>query len=185
MKPFPSTSATRLEWIQPRTFDRYFELRADGGLLGTLCWERMLSSLAIAETVYGSWTLEQIGILNQRVEIRESGSGRLIATYVPELMGNGVLEFVDGRWLEWEPTNFWHTNWSFFGESDRPSLELQEGVEASRWRDLFKTQFTVTVEQQAAWTPEQLALLASLALYLIILRQQAAAGAVAATSAVV
>ncbi len=28
MKPFPDRTATPLEWIQPRTFDRYFELRA-------------------------------------------------------------------------------------------------------------------------------------------------------------
>ena len=48
---------------------------------------------------------------------------------------------------------------------------------------MFKTQMTVTVEQQEAWTPSQLALLAALGLYLILLRQQAAAGAAATTAA--
>jgi hypothetical protein len=127
MKPFPDRTAMALEWIQPRTFDRYFELRAGNDLLGTLCWGGMLSNLAAAETVYGSWTLEQIGILSQRVEVREAGTERLAATYYPKLMGNGVLEFVDGRVLEWEPTNFWSTDWSFFDEADNPSVALAAG----------------------------------------------------------
>jgi hypothetical protein len=185
MKPFPKTGATPLEWIQPRSFDRYYELRAGDDLLGTLRWERMLSDLAIAETAHGTWTIEQIGLLNQRVEVREAGTERLVATHIPKLMGDGVLEFVDGRELEWEPTNFWATDWSFFDGSDHSPLALQEGVEASRWKDFFKTQFTVTVEQQASWTPARLALLATLGLYLIVMRQQAAAGAVAACSAAV
>ena len=184
IKPFRTTSPVQLEWIQPRSFDHYFELRSGDDLLGTLCWESILSHLATAETAYGSWTLEQIGILNQRVEVRESSTQALVATYFPKLMGNGVLEFEDGRVLEWEPTNFWATNWSFFDESDSPSMTLREGVKGGGWRDMFKTQFTLTVEQQEAWTPARLALLAALGLYLIILRQQAAAGAVAATAAV-
>ncbi len=50
---------------------------------------------------------------------------------------------------------------------------------------MFETQMTVTVEQQEAWTPSRLALLAALGLHLILLRQQAAAGATAATVTVV
>ena len=185
MKPFPDRTATPLEWIQPRTFDRYFELRAGNDLLGTLCWQGVLSNLATAKTVYGSWTLEQIGILSQRVEVREAGTEALLATYHPKLMGNGVLEFADGRVLVWEPTNFWSTDWSFFDEADNSSVALKEGVENARWRDMFKTQMTATVEQQEAWTPSQLALLAALGLYLILLRQQAVAGAATATATVV
>ena len=64
-------------------------------------------------------------------------------------------------------------------------MVLKEGVENARWRDLFKTQMTVTVKQQEAWTPSELALLAALGLYLILMRQQAAVGAAAATARVV
>jgi hypothetical protein len=185
MKPFPAATTTQLEWLQPKTFERYYELRSGGDLVGTLCWERLLSDLATAETAYGTWTLEQIGILNQRVEVRDGATGSLVATYYPKLMGNGVLQFADGRELEWEPTNFWNTDWAFFAATDGQPVALEEGVEHARWRDMFKTQFTVTIDQWQSWSPAELALLAALGLYLIILRQQAAAGAVAATSAAV
>ena len=184
MKPFPNAGPMQLEWIQPRSFTHYFELRHGDDLLATLTWERLLSKLATAETAHGAWTLEQPGILNQRVEVREASTGRPVASFYPKLTGSGVLEFVDGPDLEWEPTNFWATNWSFYDESDSPSLAMEEGVQGSRWRDMFKRQFTVTVDH-AQWTPAELAMLAALGLYLIILRQEATAGAVAATSAVV
>lgn len=183
MKPFPAATSNQLEWMQPKTFDRTYELRAGDDLVGTLCWERMLSNLATAETAYGTWTLEQIGVLNQRVEVREGATASLVATVYPKLMGNGVLEFADGRELEWEPTNFWNTDWSFFDAADGQPVALEEGVENARWRDVFKTQFTVTVDQRQRWSPAELALLAALGLYLIILRQEAAAAATAATSA--
>jgi hypothetical protein len=184
MKPFPVAGPVRLEWTQPRAFDRYFELRAGDELVGTLQWEGMLSSLATARTAHGGWTLEQPGILNQRVEVRELHSDSLVATFTPKLMGNGILAFDDGHELEWEPTNFWATNWSFFDGADQPSVSLQEGVEGARWRDMFKTQFTVTVDGEE-WTSPHQVLLAALGLYLIILRQQAAAGATAASTAVI
>jgi hypothetical protein len=184
MKAFPELRPMQLEWMQPRTFERYFELRQGDDLLATLSWERLLSTRAIAETAHGDWSLEQPGILNQRVDVHEESTGRPVASFYPKLTGRGVLEFVDGRSLEWEPTNFWGTNWSFYGDSDSPLMAVEEGVQGARWRDMLKTQFTVTVDR-AGCKAEELALLAALGLYLIVLRQEATAGAVAASTAVV
>ena len=75
MKPFPSTSAVRLEWIQPRTLDRYFELRAGNDLLGTLVWEKVLSS---ARGVVAGRHLSPSGTSSEFV-----GNGRLSFPQLP------------------------------------------------------------------------------------------------------
>lgn len=184
MKPFPSDATTSLEWVQPKTLVDYFELWAGEDLLATLTWKSMLSNLVQLETAQGTWTLEQLGILNQRVEARESGTAQVVATYYPGLMGNGVLQWADGRELKWEPTNFWRSDWAYFDGAGRQPVALREGVAGARWRDALKTQFTVSLDG-AGWTPAEQALLAALGLYLIIWQRQAAAGAVAATTAVI
>jgi len=184
MKPFPSEATSGPEWVQPKTCEDHFELRAGDELVATLTWKRMLSNLAEAQTAHGAWTLEQLGILNQRVEARQSGTGAVVATYYPGLMGNGVLLWADGRKLKWEPTNFWRSNWAYFDGAGRQPVALLEGVQGARWRDALKTQFTVLVDE-AGWTLAELALLAALGLYLIIWHRRSAAGAVAATTAAV
>jgi hypothetical protein len=184
MEPFPSEGTSHLEWVQPRSLEHYFELRSKDDLVATLGWESMLSYLARVETAHGTWTLELLGILNQRVEVREADTQLLVGDYYPGLMGNGVLELADGRKLKWESTNFWGTDWAFFDGSGCQTVVLREGVAGARWRDMLKTQYTVSMDE-AGWTPEELALLAALGLYLIIWQRQAAAGAVAASAAVV
>lgn len=182
---FPSTDRYELEWLQPKTLDRYYELHDAATLLGTLAWQGLLSGLVRAETARHVWDMQEHGFLNRRVEVREPETEALVATYFPKLMGDGILQLADGRELQWEPTNFWATNWSFFGPNDQPVVAFSEGVLGARWKDMFKTQFTVTVDR-AVWPDDDVELLVMLGLYLIILRHdQAAAGAAAASTAAV
>ena len=106
-----------LEWTQPRVFDRFFELREGQTPVGTLVWEGVLSRLATADTCLGSWEIEEIGLLSRTVEVRETSTGSLAATFAASLMGDGTLEFAYGRRLRWESLNFWATDWCFVDEA--------------------------------------------------------------------
>jgi hypothetical protein len=173
-----------LEWTQPRVFDRLFELREGETPVGTLVWEGVLSRLATADTCLGSWEIEEIGLVSRTVEVREAGLGRLVATFSARLMGDGTLEFADGRRLRWESLNFWATDWCFIDDAGMQPVLLEEGVADAGWRDMFKMQYTVTLERSAYSAQEQV-MLAALGLYLIFQRRQTAGATTAATTAAV
>ena len=61
---------------------------------------------------------------------------------------------------------------------------LEEGVADAGWRDMFKMQYTVTLEQSAYSAQEQV-MLAALGLYLVFQRRQTAGATTAATTAAV
>ena len=174
----------QLEWTQPRVFDRLFELHEGQAPVGALVWEGALSRLATANTCVGSWEIEEVGLLSRTVEVREASTGRLVATFVAKLMGDGTLEFADGRLLRWESLNFWATDWCFIDDKGMQPVLLEEGVAGAGWRDVFKTQYTVTLERSGYSAPEQV-MLSALGLYLIVQRRQAAAVASAGATAAV
>ena len=174
----------QLEWTQPRVFDRLFQLREGQSPVGTLVWEGVLSRLATVDTVLGSWEIEEIGLLSRAVEVRDASTGRLVATFMAKLMGDGTLEFADGRLLSWESLNFWATDWCFIDETGMQPVMLEEGVTDSSWRDMFRMQYTATLERSGCSAREQV-MLAALGLYLIYQRRQTAGATTAATTAAV
>jgi len=182
MKSIMNYQIERLEWLQPKTLDRYYELKARQQLLARLTFRSSLGTLATAETADGEWTFKRVGFLNPRVTVRVAGIDTDLAIYQPKFWGDGVLTFKSGIAYAWKPVNFWRTDWSFFNAEEDEVLAFKSGVEQERLRDMFKTQYTL-VRLGAGPERELLPILATLGLYLLILHQEDAAAAVAATSA--
>lgn len=172
-----------LYWVQPKTFDRWFELRAGDELAATLGWKTSCGTLAAAESGDGRWTFKRVGFLNPRVTVREAGSQIDLAIFWPRWLGDGTLEFANGRIFRWQSTNFWGTNWMFAASDGTPLVTFKEGSREAKLSDLFKTQAFVEIQPQARDLPE-LSLLVMIGWYLMILRRDdAAAGAAAAAAA--
>jgi len=184
MKSFSHLKEMKMEWVQPKALERYFELRAGEDHLATLAFRSAFGSLANADTADGSWTFKRVGFFNPRITVRSAGSEVDLAVYQPKFWGDGVLKFQDGPSYSWNPANFWATEWAFKDKSGNSILVLKSGIEKSKLSDAFKTQ--ATVEIQPVLTPRQwLPLLASLGMYLLLLRQEETAAAVAASTAAV
>lgn len=172
-----------LEWLQPKTLERTYELQAGPAQLATLTFHSALGTLATAATADGAWTFKRIGFLNPRVTVRVAGSPDDLAVYQPKFWGDGTLTFAGGAAFRWRPTNFWATEWAFTGADDTPLIRFRAGAEKARLSDILKTQATVELQPDESIQPF-IPLLVALGMYLIILHQQDTAGAVAATSAV-
>jgi hypothetical protein len=170
----------RVEWSQPRTLDRYFELHAGGVLLSTLTFRSAWGTLATAESGEGRWSFKRVGFLNPRLTIRVNDQEPDLAIYQPKFWGDGVLTFTNGESFAWKPVNFWSTEWAFINSAGQRVLHFMPGIEDQKLTDLFKTQVTVELE---ALTPgrELLPILLPLGMYLIILHNDDTAAAAAAT----
>jgi hypothetical protein len=182
MEALSTVVAMPLYWIQPKTFERRFELRAGDSLIATLCFETAFGTLATAESADGSWTFKRVGFLNPRVTVREVGVDTNLAVYQPRFWGDGSLEFRDGRVYRWRATNFWGTQWGFADSDENQLFALKPGVDKPKLSDLLKTQALVEIEPQGHTLPE-LPLLVLLGWYLMILHHDDTA-AIAATTTV-
>jgi hypothetical protein len=172
-----------LYWVQPRTFERWFELRAGDQVVATLGWETSCGTLARGTTADGSWTFKRVGFLNPRITVRQSGFEVDMAVFWPRWMGDGTLESASGAAFRWQSTNFWGTDWMLTASDGTPLLTLKEGSKEGRLSDMFKTQSLVEIHHEAGDVLE-LSVLVLIGWYLMILRQDdAAAGAAAAAAA--
>jgi hypothetical protein len=186
MRKLSELEGEQAEWIQPKTFERLYQLIWGKEMLARLYFRSGTGTLATGETAEGIWTFKRVGFLNPRITVRAAGSEEDLAVYQPKFWGDGVLSFKGGPVFAWRPTNFWSTAWAFVAPEETVVIAFQTGVEKERLRDIFKTQFTVTFYQMST-IREAAPLLVTLGLYLLILHQEdaAAAGAIAATSAAV
>jgi hypothetical protein len=182
MESIANFVGTPLYWVQPKTFERWFELRAGDHVVATLGWETSCGTLARGNTTLGSWTFKRVGFLNPRVTVRQARSEVDIAVFWPRWLGDGTLEFASGSLFRWQSTNFWGTDWMFAANDGTPLLTLKEGSREGRLSDLFKTQSLIEIHPEAGAVPE-LSLLILIGWYLMILRQDDAAGAAAAAAA--
>lgn len=182
MKSITGYRIETLEWLQPKALERYYELKAREQLLARLTFRSSLGTLATAETADGEWTYKRVGFLNPRVTVRAAGLEADLAIYQPKFWGDGVLTFKSGLAYAWTPVNFWRTDWSFFAAEGGEVLAFKSGVQGERLRDIFKTQYRL-MRPGAGPEGEVLPILATLGLYLLILNQEDAAAAVAATTA--
>lgn len=179
-----SVAGKPLYWVQPRAFDRRFELRAGEDLaVATLRFKSSFGTLATGEANGQSWTFKRVGFLNPRVTVRWAGAEDDLAIYYPRWQGDGTLEFADGRVFRWESINFWGTQWSFFDSSGEPLVTFKPGADKFRLSDLFKTQAFVEISSRG-YALAEAPLLALLGWYLMILRNDDTA-AVAASAMVV
>jgi hypothetical protein len=183
MEAFSTAIGLQLYWVQPKTFERQFELRTQNGLFGGVRFETDWGTLATASSATGRWTFKRVGFLNPRVTVREAGANDDRAVYWPKLWrGDGWLEFVKGGRFHWKSTNFWGTEWGFSNVQEELLFVLKPGVEKPKMSDLLKTQGVVEIGPQGHGQAE-LPLLLMLGWYLMILREIDATAA--ATTAVV
>jgi hypothetical protein len=183
MKPLTEFLGCPLVWGEPKVLEKSFELRSEREeLVATLGFHSAFGSLAEAVTAHGTWTFKRVGFFSPRVTLRVQGEETDLAVYQPKMLGGGTLIWADGACLQWVPGNFWQTEWTFADSAQRPVVQFAPGPSPSGLSDIFKTRATVTV-QPSGLGVDQLALLAALGFYLIVLHgQDASAGAAVACS---
>jgi hypothetical protein len=163
-----------INWLQPKVLKREYELRIGEQVAGTLRWQKGWGSLALAEWNSNQWTFKRVGFWQPRVTVRIPGFEEDTAIFRPNWNGNGTLELVAGRRLNWVATRFWRSEWSFL---------LEDGTELVRFRPKFglaTVKARLKVKPAAHAVPE-LPLLLLLGWYLLLLRFEDDAGATAAT----
>ena len=180
MSDYAAIEHPAAEWIQPRTFDRHFELRAEGERLGALVFRSSTGTLARAETGAGCWTFKRVGFLNPRVSLRVAEEEDDLGEFQPKLWGGGLLTLRDGATFGWSSSNFWMTSWTFRDAGGHALVEFSPGVANQRLRDALKNQASVSIEP-AAIGESHLPLLVTFGMYLLVLRQDDAAAVVVAT----
>jgi hypothetical protein len=182
MEKLAAYTGLPLEWLQPKSLERTFELKSGEALLGVLSFRSAFGTLATAETADGVWTFKRVGFLNPRVTMRPAGSEADAAVYTPKFFGGGTLQIMGGPAIEWKAANFWATEWVFAGPDEGSLLRFTSGREKGTFSDIFKTQAVVHVEPAASKSP-WLAMLTALGMYLLILHTEDSAATVAATTA--
>ena len=181
MQRIPKDTPLIAQWLQPKTFERFYQLQAGNLYLGSLQFKSSFSSLALAETADGRWSFKRVGLCHQKVTIRKQGEQADIATCQYKFWGDNELRFNDGKTYIWKRLNFWATQWAFINNDGEVVMVVKRGLAEHKFSDIFKTQ--MTVEIYPAQEPEEyLSVLLPVSLYLFILQQEdAAATAVVAT----
>lgn len=112
MIPIQPNLLSALEWRQPSTFSRAYQLKSGDSVVATLDFLKVLGTLARARTAAQSWTFKRAGFLTPVVTVRDEGSDADLATYHPNWTGNkGQLALPGGERLEFRSANFWSTGW--------------------------------------------------------------------------
>lgn len=184
MLSLPLASSVPLEWIQPKTFQNRYELRAGENLAATLEFPKTFGSLAIATAADGRWTFKRVGFFNPRITVRVEGQEAELAVYHPKWTGTeGKLQISSGEVFTWKVANFWATQFVWLA-GDQPLILFRPGVEDTHMSDWFKNQARVEIQPEAG-SLKQVSLLVLMGWYLMILKQQDDAAATAATTTAV
>jgi hypothetical protein len=99
-------------WTQEKLFERGWQLRASGELLGSLRFEKQMGSLALGELADLRITLKREGFLRPRVTLRRAGEPNNLAVFTPNPLGAGHLQ-IAGSDYRWVCSSFWTSEWSF------------------------------------------------------------------------
>lgn len=167
MKKIREYARFGLKWSQPAYTRRFFELRSEDSLVGTLAFRSSFGTFAEAESGEGHWTFKRIGFWQNRASIREKGSERDLALFVNNTWSQGgTLSFEDGREFR-ATTNFWMTALEFRSPQDELLVRFDhDGV--------LKLSAEVTVTDLGATTGD-LPLLVLFGWYLVIMLRADAA----------
>jgi hypothetical protein len=163
-----------MEWCQPETLHRLYQLTRNGETIATLRFEKYGGSLATGEYAQKQWTFKRAEFLSPRVLAREAGSEADLAVFTPSWTGRGWLAFASGRRYQLRPTNFWSTEWVFEAEDGTAAVILTgpHGV--------FKQGGHATVTESAASLPETPVMLILIWYLRILMNEDASAVAVIA-----
>jgi len=165
---------TELEWRQPDSRHRRYELAANSQLIATLRFEKLGGTLATGECGPNRWTFKRTGFLSPKVSIRVAGSDNAIAMFAPSWTGSGWLAFDSGRRYHLRATNFWATEWAFESEDGTRVIALfgPHGV--------FKQGGHAHVAESALSLPETPVLLLLIWYLRVLMNEDASAAAVIA-----
>lgn len=165
MLPIQPSLLSALEWRQPSTFGRAYELRSGDSLIATLDFLKVLGTLARARTATESWTFKRAGFLTPVVTVRAEGGEMDLATYHPNWSGNkGQLDLPGGERLEFRATNFWSTEWA---------LSSPQGGELLRFHNKGLLHHGASVDvAEAARARSDIGMLITLCWYILTLHMQ-------------
>jgi hypothetical protein len=139
----------------------YELLTSEGNLLGTLQWEKILSSSAFAESADGKWSFTKKGIIKQQIIIRVIETEHDIAKFSINWNGSGKLEFGEEQnKFNWNRTSLLHNEWSFTDTNEKKIVTLKPR--------LIKSECDVEITKTSQSTSINFLLIA-LGWYLIVL----------------
>ena len=118
------TLGARLEWRQPKAFQRYYEFMTDGELAATLRFEKSCGTLATAEYGGHRWTFKRTGFWSPAISVREAGSDTDAAVFSPRWKGGGEVIFRSGRRFVLKSVSFWGGEWAFETEEGSEVVSL-------------------------------------------------------------
>jgi hypothetical protein len=165
-----------MEWRESRKAKGRDELRLGDGVLATLQWAGCFSDRASGRAPQGRWVFDRPGFLCRDVKVWSGESDSPVAVYYPGWLGDGTLEFSDGRSVKWVSTNFWRTHWEFRAPSGETLVRF---IDNSRILER-----TALIERISGELSEQeRALLTLFGRYLLELHSRDTVAVVAATTA--
>src|ERR1700730_6770496 len=86
-----------LNWVQPKSGTRTYELRSEGDVIARLSFEKRSGTLAALEAEGEHWTFKREGFFHPRVTVREPAGDENIAVFTHSWSGNGTVEFMNGE----------------------------------------------------------------------------------------
>jgi hypothetical protein len=169
------------EWRESQTGRRQDELHLGERVAATLRWQGLLSNLAYGRSPEGEWTFDRPRILSRDVKVRDTKTDALVAILHVRWTGDATLEFVDGHSVDWSPTNFWQTEWAFFGatggDAERALIAFADSSRLLEAR-------TVVTFYPSDLSSKESALLTLFGRYLMILHRNDSAAVAASTASV-
>ncbi len=173
----------KLCWVQPKAYERWYELRSGRQLFASLSGQAGCGAMALAQSAQSAWTLKQVGFHNRHVMVREVGTEANMAVYRPRWLGDGSVQFPDGRLYRWRSSGFTTGDWCFYDGSGNPLLSFRCRVELASLSAWSREQALVEVCPAGEGLAE-LPLLMLLGGYLLLFRQQEVRVGAGATVAV-
>lgn len=131
MIPIPISSAIAGGLLWSKTpHKRGYELRCNGGIVGSLQRKSCWSSEFRAESNAGTWKFRRTGWFRTGTEITDQKSGARIAVFKPNWTGGGILAFSDGMRFRLTYKGFWRPVWSVLADTGQSILSIRPRNEA-------------------------------------------------------
>ncbi len=107
-----------LRWVESRTKNWRYVLRADGEEVGSLSFDPDSESRAVGEIGGQRWTLTRHeDSMPCYVMVHAEGLDEPIAILTPHWQGSGSVQFKNGARYCWNTIHFWSTRWCFRREN--------------------------------------------------------------------
>ena len=184
MEKFITRAGDRFEWKQPKAVTRSFILTRSTEPFGTMEFRSFWGTLAVTNDPVQPWSFKRVGFLNPQITIRMPESESDYAIFIPTMFSGGTLRPPDGRLVNWQPLNFWRTQWHFTDTRGFPILNLRQHYRSegkARLSEVFKIQAEVQVESSHI-TNLEFSMLVNLGFYLLVMQEMDSASIAAASA---